>query len=136
MQREHCVDDLHWNGTKKHRKTFSVCCLTVQMRRKYPKGSSFNHSFIIRHFLCVVVNFTFSTHISGRFLFIFECISDDGSTSTHIHKRTNTQIHTHTAYCNCNRNQNLTSENLLTGEEKSRQLIRSYNKSDGKNAFC
>lgn len=71
--REHCVDELNGNGTKA---TFSVCCLTVQMRRKYPKGSSLIHSVFYFFFfrslrVCAIVNFTFSTHLfSGRLLFL------------------------------------------------------------------
>lgn len=69
-----------------------VCCLTIRMRRKYPKACfSFSHSSFGCFSLCLtsytILNFTFSTHsiFSGR-RFIFhrgsdflyaDCISDD-----------------------------------------------------------
>lgn len=80
---------------KQRRRTFYVCCLTVQMRRKYPKGSFarihslFDSLLSSLFFALCVVNFPFSTHCSFRSTFyisfeglgiyfsLWECILDD-----------------------------------------------------------
>lgn len=134
------------------------------MRWKYPKGSSYSHSFIhsflifyslslffpLHSFVRAVVNFTFSTHIfSGRLLFssgvdfyfylnAFLSIALDQHARARALKRTltHTRSNTHAhPLVYCERNRNWHRRTYWLGAAERKQLIRPCNKSNGKNGI-
>lgn len=83
QQQQNCVDDglCIEIALKQRRQTFSICCLTVQMRRKYPKGSStrihswFDSFFSLFRSVQQLISHSLRIVFSGR-RFIFHRGSD------------------------------------------------------------